>query len=526
MKSFGRRARSFVLARRSLALLIAVIGSIQLALSIGPAPATTEPVRAVKPVAARTPFAAGLPVLAATPTYERLADVAVGNLVDLYYDERGLWRDCASPICWVHNNDWGSDALTNTLALRYSITPDPRVPARLAALARTERRYAAPCRGKRCLLWSDVPMWDSIAASREHRIVPNDTLAFAKAKAAFAAVEGSPAYDVGACPAIRYQRPYGRGDHLKTLETDSNGVKAALLLFENTHDRSYLRIARTRYDAIRAYFLDPERPLYSVYVFDDGKNCRQVPHRFFASVNGNMIWNGLRLYHVTGDERYRDEALATAHAVAADLSDPRGVFMDMQAENDLEEPLVEAMYVLARHERESFARDWLIANASAAYSARKADGSYGRFFDGPPPEGIVTAWQTNGGLAAEIAAAALEPSGTPSADGWRSASFVRDDVTSFPVHVRFTGSGIALVGMLGEKCCQPGHARVFVDGVETLNRIGTWQNKSSSGHRFPSSILFAWRWPAAGPHDVALYPGSYNAKEGGPFIHLSGYVVR
>lgn len=528
MKFAGSRARSNAIVRRSLAVLIAGIGALEIALAyMGPAPATTER-DAPRPAAVATPFGAALPArqAASAPTYDRLADTAIADLVGLYYDDRGLWRDCASPICWIHNNDWGSDSLTNTLALRYSIVPDPRVPGRLAALSRTERLYPAPCHGRRCLLWSDVPMWDSIAASREHRIVPGDTLALAKAEAAFGAVEGSEVYDQGACPAIRYQRPFGRGDRLKTLETDSNGVKAALLLYQYTNDRTYLRIARTRYDAIREYFLDAERLLYSVYVFDDGKTCRQVPHRFFASVNGNMIWNGLRLYHVTGDERYRDEAVATAHAVVDGLSDPRGVFMDMQAENDLEEPLVEAMYVLARHENESFARDWLIANASAAYSARKADGSYGRFFDGPPPAGIVTAWQTNGGLAAEIAAAALDPQGTPRGDGWNGASFVRDDVTSFPVQVRFTGSGIALVGMLGERCCQPGHARVFVDGVETLNRIGTWQNKSSSGKRFPSSILFAWRWPSPGTHTVELYPGVYDAKEGGPFIHLSGYLVR
>ncbi len=367
-------------------------------------------------------------------------------------------------------------------------------------------------------------MWDSIAASREFQITSGDPIALQKAETAFWSVEGSEVYGRGACPTIRYQRPFGRGDHLKTLESDSNGVKAALLLFENTHDARYLKIARTRYRAIRRYFLDA-RSLYSVYVFDDGRHCTQVPQRYFASVNGNMIWNGISLYYVTGERAYRDEAFATARAIARDLADPSGVFTDLQAENDLEEPLIEAMLVLARDERSAFARRWLLVNANAAFSARKDDGTYGRFFDGPPPLATVTAWQTNGGLAAVIAAAALEPATEADRTAWATAAFVPRDISRLPATIRFQGSGIALIGTIGEVCCQPGHARISVDGVETINRVGTWQNKSSSGRRFPNSVLFAWRWPSSGPHEVTLQPGIYDAKEGGAFLHLIGYAT-
>ena len=461
----------------------------------------------------------------AAPTYEELGDEAIDALVRSFYNGDGYWRDCPEAGCWTHNSDWGSDALTNTLYLRWSTTRDAAVPSMLATLARTARTYAPACRGTSCLLWSDVPMWDSVAAAREYAAT-GDRLALQKARAAFAAVEASPVYDVGACPAIRYQRPFGRGDQLKTLETDSNGIKAALLLFEATHDARYRDIAMRRYDAVRQYFLDPERPLYSVYVFDDGARCRQVPHRYFASVNGNMIWNGIALYRITHRLRYRDEAYATAHAVATDLADPHGVFMDLQAENDLEEPLVEAMLVLATQEHRAFARRWLFTNASAAYSARKLDGTYGRFFDGPPPQGPVTAWQTSGGFASEIAAAFLEPHAHPSEPAWRDATFVPHEISSLPATIRFDGSGFALIGTIGDVCCQAGHARIFVDGVETMNRVGTWQNKSSSGQRLEHSVLFAWRWSNAGTHEVTLQPGIYDAKEGGAFLHALGYVVR
>jgi hypothetical protein len=467
------------------------------------------------------------PLSSPVPTnYRDLANEAVGALLRSFYAGRGLWRDCPESRCWVHNGDWGSDALSDTLYLRWRETGDPMVPGILSELAGSERTYPPPCRdGKRCRLWSDVPMWDSIAASREFEVSPSDRVALVKAKAAFWAVEGSKVYGVGACPRIRYQRPFGRGDHLKTLESDSNGIKAALLLFEQTRDRRYLAIARKRYAAVRHYFLDKHVPLYSVYVFDDGTHCRQMPHRYFASVNGNMIWIGLRLARVTGVETYRDQAIATAHAVATDLADPNGVFADLQAENDIEEPLVEAMLAVVPLPEGGFARRWILESAAAATSSRRADGTFGRFFDGPPPASNVTAWQTNGGVAVTIAAAYLAPSGGANVSAWRDAAFFRRDITHLPATVRFEGSGIALIGTLGEVCCQPGHARVLVDGRETTNGIGAWQNKSSSGKSFPDSVLFAWRWPVPGHHRVTLEPGAYDAKEGGSFVHLRGYAV-
>ncbi len=461
-----------------------------------------------------------------SPTYGVLATDATRTLLRSYYNGDGLWRDCPQTQCWVHNSDWGSDSLTNTLYLRWRTSRDPSVVAILAALSRTARSYLPPCDGPSCVLWSDAPLWDSVAAAREHEVDPGNAVALAKAIAAFRAVEGSNVYGLGACPEIRYQRPFGRGNHLKTLETDSNGVKAALLLYDATHDAQYLQVAVARYDAIRRHFMDPEMSLYSVYVFDDGRRCVQVPHRFFASVNGNMIWNGIALYHATGDETYRAEALGTARAVTRRLSDPSGAFMNMQAENDLAEPLVEAMLVLAAQEHVDFARSWLLANASAAYSARKVDGTYGRFFGGPPPAAAVTAWQTSGGFASEVAAAALEPGGTPRAAAWQAAVFVRHAITSLPATIRFVGSGFALIGTIGDVCCEPGHARIIVDNVETMDRTGAWQNKSSSGRRFPNSVLFALSWPAGGRHEVTLLPGTYNAKEGGPFLHAAGYLVQ
>jgi hypothetical protein len=265
-------------------------------------------------------------------------------------------------------------------------------------------------------------------------------------------------------------------------------------------------------------------PLYSVYVFDDGKACAQVPHRFFASVNGDMIWSGLHLFAATGDTRYLEQAEATAHAVGLHLSDARGVFADLQAENDVVEPLVEAMYELAATQHQKFARNWILSNAAAALGDRRPDGTYGRFFDGPPPAALTTAWQSNGGLALEIAGAALAPGATvPTSQPWSVARLTANDSAVLPSSLTFTGSAIALLGTIGAQCCEPGHARVFIDGVETFDGTGIWQNKSSSGRSIPNSVLFAWRWPEAGRHTIRFEPGVPNGKEGGPFLHLTGY---
>ena len=188
-----------------------------------------------------------------------------------------------------------------------------------------------------------------------------------------------------------------------------------------------------------------------------------------------------------------------------------------------ERRLLAPLRALAR-QHQAFARAWIVRNAVAALSARGADGSFGRFFDGPPPDTTVTAWQTNGGLSLEIAAAALEPNTAVRAtQSWAQSRAVAHEVTALPATLTFHGAGIALLGTLGEQCCEPGHARVLIDGRETFDQTGIWQNKSSLGQSIANTVLFAWRWPTAGTHTLTFEPGTENGKEGGPFLHLRSY---
>ncbi len=302
-------------------------------------------------------------------------------------------------------------------------------------------------------------------------------------------------------------------------------VKAAVLLARVTRRSSYLQIAEQTYAAIRANFLDPQLPLYTTYVFDDGFTCQRLPHRFFASVNGDMIWSGVQLATLTGNRAYLSEARSTAAGVEQLLVDGRGVFTDLQAENDVVEPLVEGMLALARRGDRS-ARAWILSNASAAQGARTRDGSFGRFFDGPVPTATVTAWQTNGGLALQIAAGDLAPrERIHTTVGWSHSVLRAERITTLPATLTFVGSGIALYGTLGAVCCERGHARVLIDGQPPVDLTGIWQNKSSLGRSIPGTILFAWRWPRAGQHVITFLPGVFNPKEGGSFLHLTGYRV-
>jgi hypothetical protein len=149
-------------------------------------------------------------------------------------------------------------------------------------------------------------------------------------------------------------------------------------------------------------------------------------------------------------------------------------------------------------------------------------------FDGPANPGTITIWQTNGGYALAFAAAGVNPNGSPApASAWASATRHSSTIatSALPASITFTGAGIALLGTLGERCCEAGHARVFVDGVETTDTTGIWQNKSSSSLTIPDTVLFAWRWPSAGTHTVTIAPGIANAKEGGAYVHIQAYLV-
>jgi hypothetical protein len=460
----------------------------------------------------------------ASGNYAARAALSTRLLERTFYNGTGLWHMCVGLPCSTKNVDWGADSLTYVLWFRWKLTRDPSVPPIMRALAQTARMWGPGDKAS-----SDTVMWDSIADAREYQVT-RSRVALAKSEAAFRWVDSVMArgFASGACPGIDYQWPHGRGGNLKTLETATNYIKAALLLHEITGSASYLAKAQSQYEQVRRYFLSGGAPLYTVYVFDNGSTCRALPGRYFASVNGNMIWAGAALAADTGKGGYLRQAIATARAVGTRLNDAAGVYADLQADNDVAEPLIEAMYRLASANHQQFARDWLLTAASAAGADQNQQGEFGRFFDGPPPTSSATAWQVNGGAALIQAAAALDPLGAPAdPEFWHRARLVADarGLQDSAMSIRFTGRAIAIMGSIGAVCCVTGHARVFVDGGETFDRTGIWQNMTSPSVQQPNQVLFAWRWRAAGPHTVTIRPGVDNDYEGGSFFQMTGYLV-
>ena len=457
-------------------------------------------------------------------TFQQTSDAALQTLQNVFYQD-GSWELCVPTACGVlayDDFDWGADSLTAALYLRWSLDEDASIPAMMTELDANGPTYGS-CTVASCPSWSDVPLWDSIAASHEH-LVTGSSRTLQRAGGAFAYVDTATQFALGACPDIDYQLPAGGDNMLKTLETDSNYIKAALLLDQLTNDTTYLDKAVAKYASARQYFLDPAVPLYTVYVIDDGQSCTQVPRRFYASVNGNMIWSGVALAAATGKASYLDDAVATAQAVTQDLSDAAGVYADLQTDDDVVEPLIEGMYQLAQ-QGQTFAGDWLRTNAQAMAAARAPDGVYGRFFDGPAPTAQIIEWQANGALALAFVAGSLWPTdpATSGANAWKNAVYVADDLPALPSSIQFTGQAIAVYGTLGEQSYQLGQALVSVDGVATFDQTGIHQNESNAFGPVPDSILFAWRWPTSGAHTLSFQAGPSDPKDGGPFLHVQGY---
>ena len=460
-------------------------------------------------------------VQAASPnealTFASAGAQATSTLLGVFYAD-GRWRKCNDPSCRTATSDWGVDSATNALYLRWTATRDPQIRTAMEQIAAQAPAYPS-CAPNGCSTWSDTPEWDAVAFMHEYEVL-GDPQVLERAKAAYAYVQNSQRFALGACPSVRYQLPQPSPIHIKTLETEANAIKAALMLYSATQNRAYLDDALARYNAARTYFLDPQVPLYTVHIRDDGESCTQTPHRFFASVNGDMISNGIALRHATGERRFYDDAVATAQAVDSTLSDERGVFANVQGENDVEEPLVEAMLDLATREQLPFAREWILRNAAAALSARAADGTFARFFDGPS-QARTSIWESNGGLALEIAAAALDPQAQAAGDdAWGSGRYVGAPVTMLPATITIAGSGVALIGTIG-KVCEKSHVRVLIDGEETFDQTGLWQNDSMPGG---DSVFFAWRWKTPGTHTITLLPAN-GADVGDGAVHLGVYVA-
>lgn len=473
--------------------------------------------------------AAPPPSFTGTPTtLASLANDATRTALSGFYAGGANVRVCAAH-CGSGNTDWGTDSILYVLYEQWLLTHDASITAVFPGIV---SGLPPPTTGV-----SDEPLWDAVAAIRAFDVTGSNS-ALQQALADYHAVTTSSAFAKGACAPLDYQFPNAGGNQLKTLETDANRVLAGVLLSQRVTDRTEgakdLADAQMMYAAIRRVFLDPVLPLYTVYVFDNGATCTQLPRRFFASVNGIMIQAGVELAKATGNQQYAADARATADGVISSLSDSAGIFVNEQAENDIVEPLVLGMLAMYQN-GDAAAGTWIVENAIVAAHTRAADGTYSRFFDGPPPQAgtTVSVWQTNGALGLIIAAGSISPNQSPGTSSpWSNAVLTPVNIHGAPATFTFTGSGIALLGTLPDQCvkvyafaCEGGHVHLRIDGTDLTDETGIWQGKALLPFATPNTILFAWRWPSSGTHTLQFDPVVTNGKEGGTAIDVTSALV-
>ena len=107
-----------------------------------------------------------------TETFRQTSDDALQAMETVFYQD-GNWELCVPTQCGIlkyDDFDWGADSLTAALYLRWSIDGDSDIPPMMTRLDANGATYGT-CTASSCPTWSDVPLWDSIAASHEHLVL-------------------------------------------------------------------------------------------------------------------------------------------------------------------------------------------------------------------------------------------------------------------------------------------------------------------------------------------------------------------
>ena len=357
-------------------------------------------------------------------TFAQASEAAFTTLITQFYNSNDLRSDgsywnYASPrreavrAVLTGSPDNGTYLLAFLYSLNSSPTTHQMISSAMKNLNEGRPRIYLPCTTvpETCVHKSDVTQWDAVAALRELSVIGNVPIAtgstattLSRAIDDFNYVDGAPfnvpnvGFAFGACPSINYQQSDGSRQPDQDMETDSNYIKAAILLSQyyaslgnvsnyRSLAQSYLNKAVSKYQAVKKVFADSTvggiPALYTVYVVDNGSTCAQIPQRFYASVNGNMIWNGWELASMVTDgtaANYRSDAVATAKAVLDNLSDLMGIYENLESGCDVAEPLVEAMYKLATDSvhPQAFAKAWILSNAGIVAANVRSDGTYNR----------------------------------------------------------------------------------------------------------------------------------------------------
>lgn len=137
---------------------------------------------------------------AAPMTFRQVSDAALQTMKTAFYDG-GNWNLCVPTKCGFlpdDDFDWGADSMTAALYLRWSIENDATVVPMIKALDANGAAYGT-CTDTNCLMWSDVPLWDSIAGAHEHLVIASAS-SLHRAVTGFDFVDTANQFGTGACP--------------------------------------------------------------------------------------------------------------------------------------------------------------------------------------------------------------------------------------------------------------------------------------------------------------------------------------
>jgi uncharacterized protein YyaL (SSP411 family) len=122
---------------------------------------------------------------------------------------------------------------------------------------------------------------------------------------------------------LRHSWRDGQARHPATLDDYANMSRAALALHEATGDRTWLAQAEAWFQAVETHYTDPAGPGY-FFAADDTPNLiarsKHANDNAVPSGNGTLVAVLARLYHLTGDDRYREKADALIGAFSGEVT--------------------------------------------------------------------------------------------------------------------------------------------------------------------------------------------------------------
>jgi uncharacterized protein YyaL (SSP411 family) len=122
---------------------------------------------------------------------------------------------------------------------------------------------------------------------------------------------------------LRHSCRQGRAQHAALLDDYANMARAALALFEITGVDDYLSRAQAWVEVVESHYRDPRHGGY-FYTADDAEGLitrtRSAADNAVPAGNGTLAAVLARLYHLSGDERYRERAAATIAAFAGEVA--------------------------------------------------------------------------------------------------------------------------------------------------------------------------------------------------------------